>query len=153
MRGTHGIESTSGNYSLFNAVNVRNVIDEAEISEYVMLDKEKLLDIDPDIIFLDAGGLANVQDDYQSSPEYYQGLSAFKTGNVYMQLPYNYYSTNIDIALCDAYYIGSIVYPEQFKDVDIVLLSNEIFNELLGEDLYEGIAEEYFGGFQQLNFE
>jgi len=54
---------------------------------------------------------------------------------------------------CPSFQIGSIVYPEQFKDVDIVLLSNEIFNELLGEDLYEGIAEEYLGGFQQLNFE
>jgi iron complex transport system substrate-binding protein len=70
-----------------------------------------------------------------------------------MQLPYNYYYTNIDIALCDAYYIGSIVYPERFSDVDIVSKSNEIFKELLGKELYAEVAEEYFGGFQQLSFE
>jgi iron complex transport system substrate-binding protein len=153
MRGTHGIESTSGSFSLFTAVNARNVVDEAGINQYIMLDKEKLLEMDPDIIFIDGGGLANVQADYNSSPQYYQGLSAFKTGQVYMQLPYNYYYTNIDIALCDAYYIGSIVYPAQFNDIDIVTKSNEIFQKLLGQDLYAEVAEEYFGGFQQLNFE
>ena len=62
MRGTHGIESTSGSYSLFAAVNARNVVDEAGVHEYVMLDKENLLDLDPNIIFIDAAGLANVQD-------------------------------------------------------------------------------------------
>ncbi len=152
-RGTHGIESTSGNYALFTAVNVRNVVDEAGINQYVMLDKEKILEMDPDIIFIDAGGLAIVRDDYNSNPLFYQGLSAFKSGKVYMQLPYNYYSTNIDIALCDAYYIGSIVYPERFSDVDIIAKSNEIFKELLGEELYAEVAEEYYGGYQQLIFE
>ncbi len=151
-RGTHGIESTSGNYALFTAVNVINVVDEAGINKYVMLDKEKLLEMDPEIIFIDAGGLANVQEDYKSNPQFYQGLSAFKNGKLYMQLPYNYYSTNIDIALCDAYYIGTIVYPEKFSDVDIVAKSNAIFRELLGKDLYAGVAEEYYGGFQQLSF-
>jgi iron complex transport system substrate-binding protein len=108
--------------------------------------------MNPDIIFPDAAGLPNVQKDYQSSPQFYQGLAAFKSGKVYMQLPYNYYYTNIDIALSDAYYIGCIVYPEQFKDVDIVSKSNEIFKELLGKELYSGVAEQYFGGFQQLSF-
>jgi len=152
-RGLHGIESTSGNYALFDAVNVRNVVAEEGINEYVMLDKEKLLDMDPDIIFLDAGGLAIVQDDYNSNPLFYRALSAFKNGKVYMQLPYNYYSANIDIALCDAYYIGSIIYPDRFSDLDIVSKSNEIFKELLGKELYDGVAGEYYGGFQQLSFE
>ena len=151
-RGTHGIESTSGIFSLFAAVNVRNVVAEAGINQYIMLDKEKLLDMDPDIIFIDAGGLANVQDDYKSNPQFYQGLTAFKNGKVYLQLPYNYYYTNIDIALCDAYYIGSIVYPDKFSDVNVVSKSNEIFKELLGKELYAEVAEEYYSGFQQLSF-
>jgi iron complex transport system substrate-binding protein len=153
MRGKHGIESTSGNYPLFTAVNVRNVVDEAGINQYIMLDKEKLLDMDPDIIFMDSAGLPNIQEDYRSNPMFYQGLSAFNNGKLYMQLTYKYYATNIDIALCNAYYIGSIIYPERFSDVDIVAKSNEIFSELLGEELYAEVAEEYFGGFQQLSFE
>lgn len=152
FRGTHGIESTSGNYAIFTAVNVRNVVDEAGINTYVMLDKEKLLDMNPQIIFIDAAGLPNVQADYKANPQFYQGLSAFKTGNLYMQLPYNWYATNVDIALCDAYYIGSVVYPDKFKDINVVSKSNEIFKELLGKELYSGVAEEYYGGFQQLSF-
>lgn len=152
MRGTHGIESTSGSFSLFMATNVFNVVDEAGIHEYVMLDKEKLLEMDPDIIFIDAGALANVQEDYNSNPLFYEALKAFESGQVYMLLPYNYYYANIDIALCDAYYIGSIVYPEKFKDVDVVAKSNEIFKKLLGKELYNEVAGEYYGGFQQLIF-
>jgi iron complex transport system substrate-binding protein len=151
--GTHGIESTRGHYSLFMAVNVRNVVEETGIYDSVILDKEKLLDLDPDIIFIDGGGLANVQEDYISSPKYYQGLSAFKTGEVYMQLPYNYFYTNIDIALCNAYYIGSIIYAERFSDINIASKSNEIFKKLLGKELYAQVAEEYFGGFQKLDLE
>jgi iron complex transport system substrate-binding protein len=153
FRGNHGIESTSGIYSLFSAVNVRNAAAEVGITtSNILLDKEKLLDMNPDIIFLDAGGLALVQKDYQSNPQFYHGLSAFKNGKVYLQLPYNFYYTNIDVALCDAYYIGTIVFPDKFKDVDIVLKSNEIFKQMLGKDLYAEVAKENFGGFQQLSF-
>jgi iron complex transport system substrate-binding protein len=117
-----------------------------------MLDKEKLLDMNPEIIFIDAGGLANVKEDYKTNPQFYQGLGAFKSGKLYLQMPYNYYSTNIDIALCDAYYIGSIVYPDKFSDVNIVNKSNEIFKKMLGKEIYAGVAEEYYGGFQQVSF-
>jgi iron complex transport system substrate-binding protein len=69
-----------------------------------------------------------------------------------MQLPYNYYYTNIDIAIANAYYVGSIVYPDKFSDVDVIAKANEIFKELLGKELYNKVAEEYYGGFQQLSF-
>jgi len=45
-------------------------------------------------------------------------LKAFKEGRVYGTLPYNYYRTNIAVALADTYYIGKILYPDKFKDVD-----------------------------------
>lgn len=150
-KGAHGIESTTGNYALFNAINADNVVDDAGISEYVMLDKEKLLDMDPDVIILDAGGLSIVQDDYQSNPDYYNSLSAVKNGKVYLQMPFHYYYTNIEIALADAYYIGSVLYPEQFSDVDPAAKFDEISNKLLGVATYEEIANEYYGGYQQVN--
>ena len=152
MRGAHGIESTRGNYSLFQAVNARNVVEEAGIKTYVMLDKEKLLDMDPEIIILDAGGLANVREDYSANLQFYNGLRAFKNGQVYMQLPYNYYYTNIDIALCDAYFIGTVLYPDRFDDMDIAEKSDEIFQKFLGKKLYSQVASEYYGGYQKLTF-
>ena len=60
MRGSQGIESTSGNFSLFNAVGARNVVDEAGIGQHVILDKEALLEMDPEIIILDAGDRKSV---------------------------------------------------------------------------------------------
>ena len=153
MRGSHGIESTTGNYSIFNAISARNAVAEAGVTEYVMLDKEKLLDMDPDYIFLDGSGLALVYEDYKKSPNFYDGLKAFKNNDVYMQLPYNYYYTNIGVAIANAYYIGTILYPEQFSDIDPVSKFDEIMVKFLGDTAYKQMAETYNGGYQQLKFE
>lgn len=56
-KGTHGIESTQGNYSLFNAVHAKNVADETGKTGSVMIDREKLLQWNPNKIFIDLGGV------------------------------------------------------------------------------------------------
>jgi iron complex transport system substrate-binding protein len=155
-RGTHGIESTQTNYSLFNAVNVRNVVDAIEQSEdasflstSIMVDKEMLIEWNPDIIFIDLAGFAMVQQDYQDNPEFYQSLSAVQNGALYSQLPFNYYYTNIDTAIADAYYIGKVVYPDRFIDIEPEAIADEIYISLLGMPLYDRMVED-FGGFTQL---
>ncbi|MBK5254179.1 MAG: iron ABC transporter substrate-binding protein [Peptostreptococcaceae bacterium] len=152
MRGVHGIESTSGNFALFNAIGARNVVDEAGISQYIILDKEALLIMDPEVIFIDAYGFSQVKKDYNINPSYYEGLKAFKNDKVYMLLPYNYYSTNIEIALADAYYMGSVLYPEEFSDVDLIKKFDEITQMLLGANLYDEVAVDFYGGLQQIKF-
>lgn len=149
-QGSHGIESTTGDYPLFDALHARNVVEEAGIDGYVTLDKEKLLELDPDFLIIDGGGLSVLQEDYETNPDYYESLSAVKRGNVYLQLPFNYYGTNLEIALADAYYIGTVLYPEAFTDVDPAEKFDEICQALLGIDAYETIAETYFGGYQRL---
>ena len=149
-RGSHGIESTTGSYPMFDVLNAENVVATAGIHEYVMLDKEKLLEMDPEIIVIDAGGLSILQEDYNSNPDFYNSLSAVKNGKVYLQMPFNYYSTNIDIALADAYYIGTILYPEQFADIDPAEKFDEITMEMLGIKAYDRIAAAYYGGYQQV---
>lgn len=149
-QGSHGIESTTGDYPLFDALHARNVVEEAGIDGYVTLDKEKLLELDPDFLIIDAGGLSVLQEDYTTNPDFYESLSAVKQGNVYLQLPFNYYGTNLEIALADAYYIGTVLYPEAFTDVDPAEKFDEICQALLGIDAYETIAETYFGGYQRL---
>ena len=149
-QGSHGIESTTGDYPLFDALHARNVVEEAGIDGYVTLDKEKLLELDPDFLIIDGGGLSVLQEDYETNPDYYESLSAVKRGDVYLQLPCNYYGTNLEIALADAYYIGTVLYPEAFTDVDPAGKFDEICQALLGIDAYETIAETYFGGYQRL---
>lgn len=148
-RGAHGIESTQGKYSLFEAIHARNVVDETGKTGSIMIDKEKLIQWDPDIIFIDRGGYAMVQQDYQKNPKFYRALSAVKKGKLYAQLPYNYYHTNIDTAMADAYYLGKVIYPEQFKDVATEEKADEIYQTLLGKPLYAQMAKD-FGGFGKL---
>lgn len=149
-KGSHGIESTVGNYSLFDALNITNAALQAGVKEYAMIDKEKLLDMDPDIIIIDAGGYDLLKEDYAANPDFYNSLSAVKNGRVYLQMPYNYYYTNLEIAMADAYYIGSVVYPDAFKDVDVDAKFDEISNYLLGIDSYKAISDLYYGGYQQV---
>ena len=149
-QGSHGIESTTGDSPIFDALHARNVVEEAGIDGYVTLDKEKLLEMDPDFLIIDGGGLSILQEDYETNPDYYESLSAVKQGKVYLQLPFNYYGANLEIALADAYYIGTVLYPEAFADVDPAEKFDEICQALLGIDAYETIAETYFGGYQRL---
>ncbi len=148
-RGTHGIESTQGTYALLDVIHAKNVVDETGESGSVMIDKEKLLEWDPDYIFIDQGGFASVLEDYQKTPDFYNALSAVKNGQLYSQLPYNYYSTNIDTAIADAYYLGKVLYPEAFADVDPAAKADEIYMALLGQALYVNMVETY-GGFGEL---
>ncbi|HOQ14486.1 MAG TPA: iron ABC transporter substrate-binding protein, partial [Bacillota bacterium] len=60
-----------------------------------------------------------------------------------------FYATNIDTAIADAYYIGMILYPEQFKDVDPAKKADEIYKLLLGKEIYTQMAKD-FGGFKQV---
>jgi len=109
-----------------------------------------LLAWDPDYLFIDLGGLAQVLEDYQKNPTFYESLSAVQNGRVYAQLPYNYYNTNVDTAIADAYYLGKILYPAAFADIDPAQKADEIYTALLGRPVYAQMAES-FGGFKQLD--
>jgi len=150
FKGAHGIESTQGRYALFDAIHAHNVADETRKVGAVMIDKEQLLIWNPEYIFIDMGGYMLVKDDYRENPGYYQALRAVTSGNVFSQMPYNFYSTNIDTALADVYYIGKTLYPEAFKDIDPVRKADEIYQTMLGVGLYERMAEKY-GGFGRIN--
>lgn len=150
-KGTHGIESTQGRYVLLDAIHAKNVVDETGQDGSIMIDKEKLLTWDPQFIFIDQGGYATVLEDYKKDPTFYQSLSAIKNGRVYSQLPYNYYSTNIDTAIADAYYLGKVLYPNAFADVDPAQKADEIYVALVGQPLYAQLSKT-FGEFGKLTF-
>ncbi len=151
MKGAHGIESTQGNYSLFNAINAKNVVDETGSTGSVMIDKEKLLEWNPDKIFIDGGGYQIVLEAYKKNPEFYNSLAAVKNKETYLLLPYNFYTTNIDTAIADAYHMGKVLYPEEFKDIEPESKADEIYKFLLGQELYQQMAQDY-GGFKQVEF-
>lgn len=149
MKGAHGIESTQAQYPPFKYIGAKNVVDETGKNGTVMIDKEKLISWDPDFLFLDAGGYALVTEDYKKNPAFYQSLQALKNDRVYNLIPFNNYNPNIDTAFADAYYAGKIIFPEQFKDIDPIKKSDEIYQFLLGKSLYADM-DRNFGGFKKL---
>lgn len=151
-KGTHGIESTQGQYALLDVINAINVVDVTGEAGAIMVDKEALLDWDPDLIVVDEGGLSSVLEDVEKNPMFYEALSAVQNGQVYGQLPYNYYSTNLDTAIADAYYLGTLLYPEAFNDIDPVTKADEIYEAMVGLAVYEQMAAD-FGGYGPITFD
>ncbi|KZL92076.1 hypothetical protein [Clostridium magnum] len=64
-------------------------------------------------------------------------------------MPYNFYTTNIETAIADAYYLGKVLYPEKFKDVEPEKKADEIYKAFLGKERYSEMAKN-FGGFKKI---
>lgn len=155
FRGGHGIEGTYANFPPFVAINAKNVVDETGKDGSLIIDKEKILTWNPDIIFLDPNNMQLVRDDYKDNADFYHSLKAVQDGKVYTQIAYNWYTTNVEVAIADAYYAETIIYPEQFKDVNIVEKANEIFVHMLGdkaEHYYQDLVDGQLG-FGELKIE
>ena len=141
FRGLHGFEGTEAGYGPFTLIHANNLADTTGQSGAFDIDLEQVLSWDPDIIFLDFNGLSLIQEDYASNPDYYHALTAVQGGQVYSQISFRSYASNLDTALADAYYAACILYPEQFQDVDPVAKAGEIFEMLLGANPYEDLKE------------
>ena len=147
-RGAHGIVSTEPAYPPFNFLGVDNVAGELGL-DHAMINEEKLLQWDPDYLFVDEAGLSLVKKDLREPK--FKGLSAVRSGKVFGLLPYNYYTTNFGTVLADAYYIGKLIYPGAFKGMDPEEEADRIYDFLVGKPVYSEM-EEIFGGFGKIDF-
>lgn len=144
--GAHGIESTTVRYCLFDTLNVNNAY-EAYVKKnnktvsqsFHLISFEALADIETDIMILDEGGLKLIMDDYARHPNRYTELSAFKKGNVWIQQNYNWYWANLELVMANGYFIGKVLYPEQFKDIVVKEKFDDICVNMLGKAMYDQI--------------
>ncbi|VVS95590.1 iron ABC transporter substrate-binding protein [Desulfoluna spongiiphila] len=143
FKGTQGIGSTETSYAPFDWVGARNVVAGQGTNGHLFVGRETLLDLDPDILFIDGGGRGNVARDMQAKPAFYKGLSAFRKGRVYSLHSYNWYMTNIGTAMGDAYAIGKILYPHRFADIDPATKADEIYSFLVGKPVYGQMKTAY----------
>lgn len=145
-RGAHGLTSTEPDYSPFQFVNVDNVAGGLDM-EHAFVDPEEVIEWDPEILFVDEGGYNLVMDDLNDTV--YAEIEAVKDGDVYAVLPYNYYTANYGTILANSYYIGSILYPDQFSDVNTDEKADEIYEFLVGGKVYDQM-ESSFGGYKKI---
>jgi iron complex transport system substrate-binding protein len=142
-KGVQGIESTDASFTPLEWVGARNLAKTISPRDHLFIDKEKLLAWNPDIIFIDGGGLGLVKQDYEKKPEFYKGLKAFREKRVYAIYPFNYYVTNVSTAVADAYAVGKILYPDRFSDIDPKTKADAIYKFLYGKPLYQQMEKDF----------
>lgn len=150
FKGYHGITSTECKYPPFKLLHARNVVNELDKAGHIFVDKEKIIEWNPDIIFIDGGGLNLVKDDYKKNPKFYNLLKAVRNEKLYRLFPYNHYTTNIDTALANTYYIGKVIYPDEFEDINPEEKADEIYRFLVGKHVYNEMKRDW-RGFEKLS--
>lgn len=145
FKGRHGITSTEAAYAPLVWINGRNVADDLGRPGHAFIDPEQLLRWDPEVMFLDAGGLAMVSEEYRRNPGLYRGLTALRTRRVFVVPPYNYYHTNLETALANAYFMGKTLWPERFADIEPTAKANAIFRFFTGVAGYDRLKDELHG--------
>jgi iron complex transport system substrate-binding protein len=131
-KGSHGLTSTEGGYPPARMTGALNLADELGKSGHFFVDKEQILVWNPDFIFVDAGSRLILDQDFQENRGFYRLLKAAGSGKTFSLLAYNYYNTNIELALLNAYFVGKSLYPKRFSDIDMEEKAGEIMKTFLG---------------------
>ena len=152
--GTQDIYSTSSSFPLFEASGIKNAVSSSIQLTNGKLEKEAFLSLKPDKIVLDSAGLKKFKQTYLDDPEQFDSIDAIQKGEIYLEMPFNAYYTNLEIALMDAYFLASVAYPEQYKSRDRVAKYEEISQAFLGKSCYKDTiskAKRSYGGFQKID--
>ncbi len=141
FKGAHGFEGTEAGYGPLALIGAKNLADTTGQNGAFDMDLEQVLTWDPDVIFLDFNGMELINAHYKENPDYYKSLTAVQNGKVYSQISFRSSASNLETALADAYYAATVLYPEQFADMDLEEKVGEIFTMLLGTNPYVDLKE------------
>ncbi|MBQ2069774.1 MAG: ABC transporter substrate-binding protein, partial [Bacilli bacterium] len=142
--GTTNHLMSAKDYMPFNLAHINNIGDELLTKKGISsVEKEKLVAryADIDKMIIDAAAIKNIKPLLQEDPNLFEGCKAVEDGEVYLEMAYNAYYTNLEIALANTYFAGKAVHPEAFKDIDIKAKLGEITTAFLGKDLSKEIYE------------
>jgi len=148
--GAHGIVSTDAGYPPFLMVNAKNLAGNLGIG-HVDVAKEQVIDWNPDILFVDLGTLqlqgerADVISEIADDPSF-AIINAVSNHEIFGLLPYNYYNTNQGSVIADAYYVGKILYPKQFEDINPESEADEIYEFLVGKNVFSQLNQNAIAG-------
>ena len=153
--GTTNHLMTAQNYVLFNIANVKNVVTDLEKDGIQEIEAEKFVALgeDIDLMIMDAAAVKNIKPLYAEDNTIFDSCKAWNDGEVYLEMAYNAYYTNYEIALANTWFIAKSVYPDVFADVDMTAKTNEITQVFYGKDLADQIfaCPSSFGGYQKID--
>ncbi|MEF2837207.1 MAG: ABC transporter substrate-binding protein [Oscillospiraceae bacterium] len=153
--GTTDHLMTAEKYISFQIANVKNVLTDTGTQGIQPIEEEKFVSIgaDMDMIIMDAAAVKNIAPLYQEDPTMFDTCKAWADGEVYLEMAYNAYYTNYEIALINTWFIAKSVYPEAFADIDLTEKTNEVTQKFFGLDLADEIfaCPSSFGGYQKID--
>lgn len=153
--GTTDHLMTAENYVSFQIANVKNVLSGTGTQGIQPIEEEKFISLgdDMDMIIMDAAAVKNIKPLYQEDPTMFDTCKAWQNGEVYLEMAYNAYYTNYEIALINTWFIAKTVYPEAFADIDMTGKTNEVTQKFYGRDLAEEIfaCPSSFSGYQKID--
>ena len=146
---------TAQNYEPLNVVHANNVIKDLPKDGISKIDEEKLISLGDKIdkMFIDAAAIKNINLKEGNDKSTLESIKAWKNKEVYLQMPYNAYYTNVEIALANTWFYAKTIYGEAFKDIDMTKKTNEITKAFLNKELAEEIFKcpTSFGGYQKID--
>ena len=153
--GTTNHLMTAPNYKPFEVANIRNAVQDVSVQGIQPIEAETFAAIgaDMDVMIIDAAAVKNIAPLYAEDPTLLDTCKAWQNGQVYLEMAYNAYYTNFELALANTWFIAKSVYPELFADVDMTQKLDEITEMFLGKPLAAEIfaCSSSFGGYQQID--
>ena len=153
--GTTDHLMTAENYVSFEIANVKNVLSGTGTQGIQPIEEEKFVSLgdEMDIMLMDAAAVKNIAPLYAEDPTMFDTCKAWQNGEVYLEMAYNAYYTNFEIALINTWFIAKTVYPEAFADIDMTEKTNEVTRAFFGMDLADEIfaCPNSFGGYQKID--
>ena len=153
--GTTNHLMTASDYKPFEVANIRNVVQDTAVSGVQPIEAETFaaLGADMDVMLLDAAAVKNIAPLYAEDPTLLDTCKAWQTGQVYLEMAYNAYYTNFELALANTWFAAKCVYPTLFEDVDMTQKLDEITEMFLGKPLSAEIyaCPSSFGGYGQID--
>ena len=153
--GTTDHLMTAESYISFEIAGVKNVLKDLGIQGIGPIEEEKFVELgeNMDIIIMDAAAVKNIKPLYGEDPAMFDTCKAWQNGEVYLEMAYNAYYTNYEIALINTWFIAKTVYPEAFADIDLTAKTNEVTKAFFGMELAEEIfaCPSSFGGYQKID--
>lgn len=133
-KGLHGITSTESDYPAFLLLNIKNRVLKDHIG-HAFINKETLLEFNPQLIFLDSISKKIVQEEIKDNSAVFNHIEAFKNKNIYWLYPSNFYNTNIENIYINSWQISSYL----GNSVNMDLIKKRVYKEFLGKEIYNNV--------------
>ena len=153
--GTTNHLMTAETYAPFQVAGIKNAVSGLGMQGVGPLEEEKFVELgeEMDIIIMDAAAVKNIKPLYAEDPTMFDTCKAWQNGEVYLEMAFNAYYTNYELALINTWFIAKTVYPEAFKDIDMTAKTNEVTKAFLGTELADEIfaCPGSFGGYGKID--